>query len=234
MRVCGVQGVSLIDFPGKISSVLFLGGCNFRCPFCQNPELVLSPELQPDLELDDVFASLQKKEGFIDGVVVTGGEPLVSGAPVVALLKRLHDMGLAVKLDTNGYAVETLVEVLGAGIVDYVAMDVKTSFEKYPLASGVAGMDSSRIERSIELLKRSGVPHEFRTTCVPGIVSKSDVVGIAQHLGKSEHYFLQQYRPGPDVIDPAYAEVKPYSVTELQFMAEAARLYVSSVTVRGV
>ena len=141
---------------------------------------------------------------------------------------------MAVKLDTNGYEVETLAEVLATGVVDYVAMDVKTSFEKYPLASGVPGMDTSRIERSIELLKRSGIGHEFRTTCVPGLVEKADVVGIARLLGKDEHYFLQQFRPGPDVIDSAYAEVKPYAATELQFMAEAARLYVSSVIVRGV
>ena len=233
MRVCGVQGVSLIDFPGKIASILFLGGCNFRCPFCQNPELVLSPELQPEMDLDDVFAGLEKKKGFIDGVVVTGGEPLVSGESAVALLKRLHDTGLAVKLDSNGYAVETLAEVLSAGVVDYVAMDVKTLLEKYPLASGVSGMDPSRIERAIELLKQSGIAHEFRTTCVPGLVEKSDVVAIARLLGKDEHYFLQQYRPGPDVIDPSYAEIKPYAATELQFMAEAARLHVASVTVRG-
>ena len=233
MRICGIQGISLIDFPGRIASVLFLGGCNFRCPFCHNPELVLRAESQPDIDPNDALSTIAQRRGLVDGVVVTGGEPLIHSGALIALLRRLRDSGLAVKLDTNGYEVDALREVLVMGLVDYVAMDVKTSLDKYEAATGRV-LDSGRIIEAIAAISGSGIDHEFRTTCVPGLVELDDARSIASLLGRNERYLLQQFRATPAVVDPSYADLKPYSVDTLRSFADAARPLVGSVALRGV
>ncbi len=214
MKICGVQGVSVIDYPGKIASVLFLGGCNFRCPYCQNADLVLRPESLPGLDLEEMMRSLEKKKGFVDGVVITGGEPLIHGEALLSLMRRLREAGLAVKLDTNGYEVDLLQEVLTAGLVDYVAMDVKTSLAGYSKAAGKA-LDPRRIEQAIHLIMDSGVQYEFRTTCVPGIVDEDDIRGIAALVSGAKHYYLQQFRPSGPMIDAEYEAVRPYDAATL-------------------
>lgn len=233
MRICGIQGISVIDFPGRIASVVFLGGCNFRCPFCHNPELVLRTESQPDISLDDALRTVERRRGLVDGVVVTGGEPLINGEELFALLRMLRDSGLAVKLDTNGYEIDTLREVLGTGLVDYVAMDVKTSPDKYDAAAGRA-LDAGRIQDAISAIIGSGIDHEFRTTCVPGLVEMDDVTSIATLLGRNERYVLQQFRTTSAVIDPAYAVAKPHSTDTLRAFADAVRPLVGSMSLRGV
>jgi len=233
VKICGIQGISVIDFPGRIASVVFLGGCNFRCPFCHNPELVLRAESQPDISVDDALRTVELRRGLVDGVVVTGGEPLTNGEELLALLRRLRESGLAVKLDTNGYEIDTLREVLGTRLVDYVAMDVKTSLDKYGAAAGRA-LDARRIRDAIAAVSGSGVRHEFRTTCVPGLVELDDVRSIATLLGRNESYVLQQFRATSAVIDPAYAGVKPHLADMLRSFADAVRPLVGSVSLRGV
>jgi len=230
--ICGVQSVSVIDFPGRIAAVLFLGGCNFRCPFCQNGDLVLRPRELPCRSEDDVIDSMLRRRTLLDGVVVTGGEPLIHGDELLALLGRLRDAGFAVKLDTNGYEVDVLSKVLASGLVDYVAMDVKTSLAKYPEAAGRT-LDTERIASAVDVIKGSGLPHEFRTTCVPGLVEREDVVAAATMLGPRERYFLQQFRPGDAVLDPAWKGVKPCSPSVLRSFAEAVSGLVASVSLRG-
>lgn len=232
MNICGVQGVSLIDYPGRVASVLFLGGCNFRCPFCHNADLVLRPDALPHLAELDVIASLSRRRSLVDGVVVSGGEPLMHGDELPALLARLRAAGFAVKLDTNGYEVDALRDVLGSGLVDYVAMDVKTSLARYEQAAG-RPIEQERIVSAVDAIKSSGVAHEFRTTCVPGIVERDDVVTIAAMLGPGERYYLQQFRPGDKVLDPALAALAPYSPAVLRSFAVAASALVASVTLRG-
>jgi len=214
VKICGVQGVSVIDYPGKIVSVLFLGGCNFRCPFCQNADLVLRPESLPGLDLEEIMRSLEKKKGFVDGVSITGGEPLIHGEALTSLLRQLHETGLAVKLDTNGYQVELLQELLASGLVDYVAMDVKTSLARYPKAAGKA-LDTRRIEEAIRLIMDSGLEYEFRTTCVPGIVEEPDIREIAALVSGAKRYYLQQFRPNGPMIDPEYEALRPYDAATL-------------------
>ena len=233
MRICGIQGISVIDFPGRIASVVFLGGCNFRCPFCHNPELVLRAESQPDISMGDALSTVERRRGLVDGVVITGGEPLINGEELFALLRMLRESGLAVKLDTNGYEIDTLRKVLGTGLVDYVAMDVKTSLDKYGAAAGRA-LDSGRIRDAIAAISGSGIDHEFRTTCVPGLVEMDDVRSVATLLGHDERYVLQQFRATSAVIDPAYAGVKPHPKDALTSFADAVRPLVGSVSLRGV
>ena len=214
MKICGIQGVSAIDYPGRIASILFLGGCNFRCPYCQNADLVLRPESLPGLDVEETIWSLEKKKGFVDGVSITGGEPLIHGEALLSLIRRLREAGLAVKLDTNGYEVEVLQEVLASGLVDYVAMDVKTSLAKYPQAAGKA-LDTRRIEQAVRLIMDSGVEYEFRTTCVPGIVEETDIPEIAALVTGAKHYYLQQFRPNGPMIDSEYEVVRPHDVATL-------------------
>lgn len=233
MRICGIQGVSAIDFPGRIASVLFLGGCNFRCPFCQNPDLVLNPESLLAHDLDDVVRSIERRRGLVDGVVVTGGEPLIHGGCLLGLLRCLRDAGLAVKLDTNGYEVDSLGDVLKQGLVDFVAMDVKTSLSKYEQAAG-RSLDVGRIREAVSAIRESGVEHEFRTTCVPGLVEQSDIESVATLLGGAERYVLQQFRATSQTIDPSYTRLSPYPPGTLEFFARTARPFVASVALRGV
>ncbi len=182
---------------------------------------------------DDAVHMIEKRKGLVDGVVVTGGEPLIHGDALFALLGRLRDAGLAVKLDTNGYEVEALRDVLSQGLPDYVAMDVKTSLSRYEEAAGRT-LDVGRIREAVAAIRESGIDHEFRTTCVPGLVQESDVVSIASLLGREECYVLQQFRGTLELISPAYAEVKPYSSAMLQSFVDTARAFVHSVTLRGV
>jgi pyruvate formate lyase activating enzyme len=232
VKICGVQGVSLIDYPGRIAAVLFLGGCNFRCPFCQNADLVLRPDELPALAQDGVVESLLHRRSLLDGVVVTGGEPLIHGDGLFALLARLHAAGFAVKLDTNGYETDALRDVLGSGLVDYVAMDVKTSLPKYEQAAG-RPIERERIVSAVDAIRGSGVAHEFRTTCVPVLVERDDVVAVATMLGPGERYYLQQFRTGDKVLDPAWAAVTPHTPSVLRSFAGAASGLVALVSLRS-
>ena len=231
MELKGWVRTSLIDFPEHIATVVFTGGCNFRCPMCHNADLVIRAGEAPDLPQEQVWEFLSRRAGLIDGVVVTGGEPTLQ--PDLALfLRRVRSMGLDVKLDTNGYRPDVLAGLLGEGLVDYVAMDVKASPEKYPVLAGRADLDVTQLVRSIDLLRDSGLPHEFRTTVVPGWLVEGDVEKIAQWITGAERYVLQQFRPS-HTLDPALEELSPYSVDRLQEMASRAGRWVGRVAVRG-
>jgi pyruvate formate lyase activating enzyme len=221
---------SLIDYPDHIATVLFTGGCNFRCPMCHNADLVLrSAEMEtlPQKEVWDFFA---RREGMVDGVVITGGEPTLQ-PNLTPFLRRLKDAGLDIKLDTNGYLPDILKALLGDSLLDYVALDVKASPKKYPLLVGLA-VDVTRIERSITLLKESGIAYEFRTTVVPGLLDEDDIADIAQWIAGADQYVLQQFRP-VNTLDPALEQTSPYPAEALQAMAERAGRWVSEVIVRG-
>ena len=230
--VRGFQGVSLVDYPGRVASVLFLGGCNFRCPFCQNADLVLRPDELPSLDLDAIVNRLDERRSLIDGVVVTGGEPLLHVDGLVRLLTEVRRTGLAVKLDTNGYEVAALRRVLDSGLVDYVAMDVKTSPDRYSIAAG-RSVDGERIREAVNCVRSSGLQHEFRTTCVPGIVGLEDFLEIANLIGPDSRYFLQQFRASAGTIDPAFGSTLSYPVEHLREFAARVEPLVASVALRG-
>jgi len=190
----GIQKVTLIDFPGVIAATLFTGGCNFRCPWCHNwglvdPEIV---EKTPDLTEEEIEAYLRSRAGKIGGVCITGGEPTLQGKYLNPFLFRCKDLGLKVKLDTNGYEPDILKSYIERGLLDYVAMDIKNTFEKYPVTAGLNFVDTARIERSIRIIKESGIPHHFRTTAVPGIVDPVEIREMAGMIG--EPIVLQEFR----------------------------------------
>lgn len=230
MRFKGWVRTSLIDFPDHIATVLFTGGCNFRCPMCHNADLVLRPEALPDVTEDEVHSFLARRSGLVDGVVVTGGEPTLQPG-LAGFLRRVKDQGLAVKLDTNGYRPETLEGLLDQGLVDYVAMDIKAPPAKYGLLAGRDGLDMGRLERSIELLRTASVPYEFRTTVVPDLLNEDDIEAIAAWIEGARRYVLQQFRP-LNTLQPDLEGVSPYTLERLHGMARRAQRWVEEVIVR--
>jgi pyruvate formate lyase activating enzyme len=235
VQLKGWVRTSLIDYPDHIATVLFVGGCNFRCPPCHNVRLVLRPGGIPDISTDEVWAFLSRRAGLVDGVVITGGEPTLQ-SDLIPFLRQVQERGsgvrLDVKLDTNGYRPDVLAALLDEGLVDYVAMDVKAPSYKYPLLAGRADLDLTRLERSLSLLRDGEIPYEFRTTVVPGLLDEEDVEEIARWIAGAERYVLQQFRP-LHTLDPALEALSPYPVERLQTMARRASRWVTQVTVRG-
>ena len=163
MRIYGLQKLTLLDFPGKVACTVFLGNCNFRCPFCQNGNLVLRAAKEPVIKVEDVLAVLERRRGILDGVCITGGEPTLE-AELSCFMKQVKEMGYLVKLDTNGYRPQVLKELVGAGLVDYVAMDIKNAPNRYEETAGLEGLDLLKIQESVDFLMDGRVPYEFRTT----------------------------------------------------------------------
>ena len=236
MDLRGWARTSLIDFPGHIATVLFTGGCDFRCPMCHNRDLVLNPTALPPVDPTDVLAFVARRAGKVTGVVVTGGEPLLQ-PDLASFLAALREHDVAIKLDTNGNHPASLAVLLDAGLVDYVAMDVKAPPDKYGLLTGRPTLDVARPAASVELLCRSGVACEFRTTVVPGLLDGDDIEAVAGWLagvgGAAIPYVLQQFR-GAHTLDPFLEGRAPYAVDELEAMADRARRRLDDVVVRGV
>lgn len=236
MRFKGWVRTSLIDFPGHIATVLFTGGCNFRCPMCHNADLVLHPQDRPDLDGEVLWRFLEARVGKVTGVVISGGEPTLQ-PDLKAFAKRVQDLGYAVKLDTNGYRPDGLGELLTGGHIDFVAMDIKAPPAKYPLLTGLDEIDVGRIEASLSLLDDSDVAVEYRTTVVPGLLDADDIEALAQWLSpwceEGIPYVLQQFR-GLKTLDPDLADVSPLDAFVLREMAERAERWLPTVTLRGV
>lgn len=189
MNIQGFQKLTLLDFPGKVACTLFTGGCNLRCPFCHNASLVNTPTLEGNMQ-EEIMDYLSRRKGLLDGVCITGGEPLLQ-PDLEAFIRGVRELGLLIKLDTNGSLPRRLKPLLEAGLVDYVAMDVKSSPAGYARATG-SEMPFSVFEESIGIIKASGVAHEFRTTAVKGIHSVTDFEGISEILGDTS-YFIQRF-----------------------------------------
>jgi pyruvate formate lyase activating enzyme len=234
LEIKGFIPNTMLDWEGMLASTLFLPRCNFRCPFCQNPELVLHPERLETVPFSVVREFIIEREGWVDGVCITGGEPCMH-EDLPELCGRLKDLGIGVKVDTNGGFPEMLELLLSKRLVDYVAMDVKAPLEPgpYRLATGVDLPDIlEKVLQSIELIRNSEVEREFRTTVVPMIHSPSDVASIAEMLAGEVRYALQHFSPRA-TIDPRYAELKPFTDEDMQVMLEQARRFIPGAVVRG-
>lgn len=227
MNIQGFQRLTLLDYPGKVACTVFTGGCNLRCPFCHNAPLVLSPAAQRSME-GEVLSYLQKRRGLLDGVCVTGGEPLLQ-PELPRFLSAVRAMGYLVKLDTNGTLPAPLKALLVAGLVDYVAMDIKAAPEHYALAAGT-DVDLARVRESVDLIRSSGVEHEFRTTVVRGIHTQADFEAIGQWLEGAERYFLQPFRDSGDILSPGCAG---FSHDELALFLRTVQAYIPAAALRG-
>jgi pyruvate formate lyase activating enzyme len=224
LRFGGFQKTSLIDYPDRVASILFTSGCNMRCPFCHNGELVHS-YTGPFLEEDTVLEALLERKKYVDSVVVTGGEPTLQ-PDLPEFLSKLKENGFSVKLDTNGMLPGVLKECLP--YVDYVAMDIKTSPSKYPL---LRAEDISPLLESIELIMSSGVEYEFRCTAVPGLVEGDIIPEMGELVRGAKLFIFQQYRP-EKTLDPAYGNIQPHSDEDIQKFADLMAVFVEDVKFR--
>ncbi len=229
MKIGGLMKMTLLDFPGYVACTVFLEGCNFRCPFCHNADMAeaKSPDRMAE---DEFFEFLKKRQGILDGVCVSGGEPLMTDE-TLDFLKRIKDMGYKVKLDTNGSFPERLKTAVDSGLCDYVAMDIKNSPAKYGHTSGCEKITFDTVKDSIEFLKASGIPHEFRTTVVKDFHTKEDIAEIAKIIGWDEKYFIQPFRDGETVL---MSGLKEFAEDEIKTLLEVAREYVPQTCVRGM
>lgn len=226
----GTQPLSTIDYPGKVSYVIFIGGCNFKCGYCHNPEVVKMVGYGQTFA--DVFADLRPRTKLLEGIVISGGEPTAQPEELTILIQQLKEFGLPIKLDTNGYNPAVLETLLSQKLLDYIAMDIKTSFSKYSQVTGVP-VDIEKIKRSIQLIMNSGIPYEFRTTVVPKLVTTLDISAILQEINGAASYYLQQFSPA-QCLNPSYQTTLPYSAEELRRMGGLAGLYVNKVEIRNL
>lgn len=229
MKICGWNKTTLLDYPGHVAATLFTGGCNFRCPFCHNAELVLCPGEQ-EVREEEIFSFLRRRKGITEGICITGGEPTLQPG-LKEFIGRVKELGYLVKLDTNGYRPQTLWELLEEELLDYVAMDVKASRGSYAIAAGLAGLDMAAIEMSIGIIRSSGIPYEFRTTVVKGIHTEEDIEDIGRWLSGCRDYYLQAYRDDGNVLQPGFGT---FSSEEMYGFAEIARKYIDNVSLRGI
>lgn len=230
VKIHGFNKLTLLDYPGRLAGTIFLGSCNFRCPFCHNAGLVLSPDREPVIPAEEVLGTLRKRRGILEGVCITGGEPTVN-RELPELIKKIRELGYPVKLDTNGSNPQMLKELVNRGMLDYVAMDIKNSPEKYGLTAGISQIQLSDINESVEFLKTGTVDYEFRTTVVRELHRREDFQKIGHWLAGSRRYFLQAYKESEQVIRPVFSG---YSKEQLENFRQMLLEEIPQVEIRGL
>ncbi len=231
MILKGLQKTTLLDFPGKLACTVFTGGCNFRCPFCHNASLVTRPQDVEEISVDSFFSYISKRRGLLDGVCITGGEPLLN-KDIEDFIKRIRELDLLIKLDTNGAFPQSLESLLDKGLVDYVAMDIKNSPEKYAMTAGVGeDFDISLLQKSIDLIIQKAPDYEFRTTVVRELHDENDIRSITNWLKDTRRYFLQKYVDSGDILSKGYSA---YDDTEMIRLHTIACEALPCTVLRGV
>jgi pyruvate formate lyase activating enzyme len=227
MQINGFQKLTLLDFPGKVACIVFTPGCNFRCPFCHNASLVTHIDGER-IEEEEILSYLKKRQGLLDGVVVTGGEPTLQG-DLADFLGKAKALGYAVKLDTNGTSPEKLKTLVEKGLVDYVAMDIKNTAAKYPVTAGCGSAVLGKVEESIDFLLADTVDYEFRTTVTAELHTPQDIGDIAKRIKGAKRYFLQNFIDSGDIVSPGNSPVTPQVMAE---MVKTAQDLVGSASAR--
>ncbi len=229
MQIKGLQKTTLLDFPSKVACTLFTGGCNFRCPFCHNASLVLAPTTVDDISEEEFFKFLKKRVGVLDGVCITGGEPLLQH-DIIPFMKKIHALGFAIKLDTNGSRPQLLREIVELGLVEHIAMDIKNSLPKYSLTAGTS-INLDDVKESIDFIMNCGVSYEFRTTVVKELHTPDDMVSIGSLISGAENYYLQSFKDSGDLICPDYSA---HSEETMKSMLDIVKAYVKHAELRGI
>ena len=232
MEIKGLQKTTLLDYPEKLAATVFLGGCNFKCPFCHNATLVILPNEVDSISEDEFFSYISKRKGVLDGVCVTGGEPLLSSG-ITEFIKKIKSLGLLVKLDTNGSFPDKLESLLDQKLVDYVAMDIKNCKEKYAITSGINANSEyiEKADRSIDIIMQKAPDYEFRTTVVRELHTIEDIVKIANRIKSAKKYFLQTYVDSGNTIKLGYSA---YSASEMLEILEIAKKELPVTVLRGI
>jgi pyruvate formate lyase activating enzyme len=230
MKIGGFQKTSLLDYPDYISAIIWTVGCNFRCPFCYNKNLIFGDvETYPQ---EEIFSFLEKRKGKLEGLVITGGEPLLQ-EDIVDFTGKVKKLGYLIKIDTNGTYPEKLKELIDKKLVDYIAMDVKAQKKKYDQLTGVK-TKLIDIEKSIAIIKNDAPDYEFRTTFIPGLLKKEDIIEIAKWLEGSKRFYLQQFKNDIPLVSSEYQNIAPYTKKELMETLNEIKHYFQNCDVRGI
>lgn len=227
MNIKGLQKLTLLDFPEKIACIVFVGGCNFKCPFCHNASLVTG-ECDSFVSEDEFFDYLNKRIGIIEGVVISGGEPTLQ-SDLDAFLTKIKSLGFLVKLDTNGYRPDVLKQLINKKLVDYIAMDIKNCKEKYSVTAGKEDIDISRVEESVNLLVSSEIEYEFRTTIVKELHTSDDLVKIANWIINTKRYYLQSFKDSGDILLDGFSS---YDEKELKNLLKVVKSLIPPTVLR--
>ena len=229
MNIYGMEKLSLVDYDGHIAATLFTGGCNFCCPFCHNKTLVIGYSNQPQLEEDEIFNYLKKRKNLLTGVCISGGEPTLQ-PDLKEFAKKIKDLDYKIKLDTNGTAPETVYDLIHNGLIDYVAMDIKNSKEKYCITAGAQNLNLNKIMESVEMLKSDLTDYEFRTTLIKEFHTKNDMENIGDWLKGAKKLFLQHFKSSSDCINPNLNEIP---IDEAETFKSILQKNILSVSLRG-
>ncbi len=230
MRIQGLQKLTLLDFPERVACTVFAAGCNLRCPFCHNASLVVNIPKESEISEETFFSFLKKRQGILDGVCVSGGEPLLQ-PDVEAFIGKIKEFGYAVKLDTNGTFPEKMKQLIEKGLVDYVAMDIKNSLDTYAITSGVEQVELLKIQESVSYLKEGRISYEFRTTVTKNFHSKEEFEKIGQWLQGADKYYLQSFVDSGDLIN---SKIQGCDEKEMNTFLEVVQKYIPNAKLRGV
>lgn len=230
MKIYGLNKTTLLDYPGRVAATIFLGGCNFRCPFCQNSSLVLSPDRQPEIPEEEVLSFLKKRKGILEGVCVTGGEPTLS-PELPEFLKKIQDLGYPVKLDTNGSRPQVLKDLASRNLIQMTAVDIKACPNNYPSLCGLVHPDLDSIKETVDFLINGSLDYEFRTTVVRELHTEQDFIQIGQWIAGAKAYYLQAYRDSEEVLQPGFSS---YSPKELMYFRDILKRTIPLVDLRGI
>lgn len=230
MVISGMEKLTLLDYPGKTACLIFTQGCNFRCPFCHNKDLLGNCKKEGIIKEEEVFAYLEKRKGLIDGVCISGGEPLLQ-PDIESFIAKVKEMGYMVKLDTNGSNPKMLDTLIQKGYIDYVAMDVKNDFLNYEKTSGIERINMYNIERSIQIIENSKVEYEFRTTVVKELHTFKQLEKICKYIGPNARYYIQNYRDCDTVLEKGLSGFEEEEL--LQIKQKLNKIY-PNVMVRGI
>lgn len=233
MLIHGLQKLTLLDYPEHLAAVLFTGSCNFRCPFCQNGSLVLTPQEEPVIPEEEILSLLKKRRGVLTGVCITGGEPTLHH-DLPDLIAKIKSLGYQVKLDTNGTNPAMVKQLYQDGLLDYVAMDIKTSRANYPLVSGCSNIPMEKLQETIDFLMTSGIEYEFRTTVVKGLHTSGDFVDIGNWLSGAKRYFLQSYKDSEYILQKGQLEMSAFTPDEMKEFLALVLPAIPSAKLRGV
>ena len=228
MKISGLQKLTLLDFPGKIACTVFTSGCNFRCPFCHNASLV-NGDCTDTITEEEFFGFLEKRRGILEGVCITGGEPTLQ-KDLKDFIAKIKEKGFLVKLDTNGYRPDILIDLIENNLLDYVAMDIKNAKEKYGLSVGIHDFDITPVIKSAEYLTESDVDYEFRTTVVKELHSSQDIADIAKWIKNAKRFFLQGFVDSGDILNGSF---NGYDEKEMKNLLKLTLDYIKDAEIRG-
>lgn len=230
MNICGYQKTTLLDYPGHVAATFFTGGCNFRCPFCHNSDLITCPSFTDTISEEEIFTFLKKRKNVLTGICITGGEPTLQ-PDLAEFMEKVHVLGYKIKLDTNGYRPEIIANLLEKNLLDYIAMDIKAGYSNYSKVCGISNLNIRKIEDSISIIENSGIPYEFRTTVVKELHNQTDFQEISDMLSPKSPYFIQSFKDSGNIL---LSGLSSYNNEELNKFLSIIKEKLPNSSLRGI